>query len=76
MANPRNVPLIECRADARVLEDKIREHKKDCQDCAWSAKGQCGNAQAMRNELKAIREELRTWFESGPDQETLFESEA
>ena len=68
-ANPRNVPLIERRADARVLEDQIREHRKDCRYA-----GRCPEARAMREELKAIREELRTWFAPGADQPPLFET--
>jgi hypothetical protein len=71
-ADPRNVPLIERRADARVLEGKIRDHKRGCLDCART-RGQCSAAAVMRKELKAMREELRTWFAPGPDQATLWE---
>lgn len=68
MTAPRNVPLIERRADARDLSQRISEHKHDGQRC----KPACAELVKMRKDLAAIREELRTWFDPGPDQPDLF----
>ena len=68
MTGPRNVPLIERRADARDLQARIDEHRRQGAKC----KPACDELVQMRAELKAIREEIRTWFAPGPDQEELF----
>lgn len=65
----RSVPLIERRADARVLDENMKRHLKDCRSCGVA---KCGVYRGMKAELAKIREELRTWFAPGPDDQPLF----
>ena len=67
MSAPRNVPLIERRADVKRLEEEIRQHKADCDKAP-----RCETYKELAAELKAARDEIRTWFAPGPDQGELF----
>lgn len=67
MSAPRNVPLIERQADARVLAAQIEEHRRDC-----TGGKSCPELAEMRAELTAIRREIATWFDPPADAETLF----
>ena len=68
MSTPRNVPLIMRRADVKRLEEEIRQHRSDCDKAPA-----CENHKELTAELKAAREDVRTWFAPVPDQEALFQ---
>jgi hypothetical protein len=67
----RSVPLFERRADARNLDDAIKAHKPGCLACSVSRQG-CEQVLEMRAEMRKIRDEIKHWFDPGPDQPTLF----
>jgi hypothetical protein len=66
----RNYPLAGRRGQARVLDEQVREHRRECRHC-WTRQP-CGEARALAAELAAIRAEIKHWFDPGPDQATLF----
>jgi hypothetical protein len=74
MSGPRSIPLILRRADARDLDVRIKEHRRDCAKCV--PRMPCDELTQMRADLAAIRHELRTWFDPGDDQPALFGPEA
>lgn len=67
MARVKSVPLIEKRAEVKLLAEREKAHLADC------ARGNsCTKLREIRAELKAARTELATWFAPGEDQEPLF----
>jgi hypothetical protein len=67
MARVKSVPLIERRAQAEALAQQEKAHRAEC------ARGNsCKELQEIRAELKQARDDLKGWFASGDDQESLF----
>jgi hypothetical protein len=62
------VPLIERKAEARLMEDDLKRHKAECPSCGVAA---CHEYRLMQSELRMVRREIRDWFKPGPDQPTL-----
>ena len=69
MNPPRSAPLILRRAEARALAARIKERSGELQ--AGDLDG-LRELSAMREELAAIRQEIRDWFAPGPDDVPLF----
>jgi hypothetical protein len=65
----RNVPLAEARARVRQLDTDLKDHKTYCLDCRPRAA--CQEARDMAAELTALRRDIKTWFDPGPDQGAL-----
>jgi hypothetical protein len=68
----RNFPLAERRAQACGLDEQFKEHRRECVDCM--TRQPCGEARELAAELAAVRDEIKHWFDPGPDQTALFEA--
>lgn len=62
----RNVPLAVRRAEANDLDLRLKEHRGSCYSCR--PRQPCEEARDMRAELNQAREDIRHWFDPGPDQ--------
>jgi hypothetical protein len=69
----RSYPLAEARAQARGLDGQLREHRRECLHCM--TRQPCGEVRDLAAELAMVRDEIKHWFDPGPDQGTLFEAE-
>ena len=65
----RSVALAERRADARILEQEIKDHRADCASCGTA---KCALYRHLVSELKQVRHEIAHWFDPPADAETLF----
>ena len=69
----RNIPLAERRAEARDLDARLKEHRKACYTCR--SRNPCDVAADLAADLAAelaeARQDIRTWFDPGPDQGEL-----
>lgn len=70
MTRIRSYPLAERRAQARGLDQEAKEHRRWCPDCMTGQA--CTEAREMAADLRVIRDEIKHWFDPGPDQEMLF----
>lgn len=70
----RNVPLIERKAELAARNKELAEHSTECPACSSTRrpKPACGWAAERKEEIKEIREDIRTWFDPPPDSVTLF----
>jgi len=70
----RNVPLAERRAEAAALDEALKVRRQTCVACGGRARSRaaCADRDAMAKELAGLREEIKHWFDPGPDQEALF----
>jgi hypothetical protein len=73
MTAMRSFPLAERRAQARGLDERLKEHRRECLHCM--TRSPCGEARELAAELAMIRDEIKHWFDPGPDQGVLFEPE-
>jgi hypothetical protein len=70
MKTIRSYPLAERRGQASALDAQLKEHRRECFHCM--TKQQCAEAGEMAAELRSIRDEIKHWFDPGPDQGALF----
>jgi hypothetical protein len=64
------ISLAGRRGEATALDEQIKEHCHACPLC--QGRRQCAERQEMAADLRAIREDIKTWFAPGPDQGELF----
>ena len=69
----RSYPLAERRGQARAMDEQLKEHRRECLHCM--TRQPCGEAQLLAADLAEARDEIKHWFDPGPDQVALFEAE-